>query len=268
MSGDIGQIQVGKPPSGVRPVAPIVPNVATPAPAIVIPSGGNPRRGRLILIVIIAVVVIAIAVAVLTSLGGGSTTATPTPTPTASTSPSPTVTAQLQGKTLDGYFGKPSGTDQTTAPEAGLFRSIDEPAPITLPTPLSTAVGPDRAWLVFGQNELYGTTGQLLSASTVEARAVAVYELTGVSAARQAMQAWEMDTMSQDLAGVLGYNAAKAAPSFVGGTYKNMTVRYKNFPYPDHALDWSVVTGSNGKSYLVIAGSRQSMFAAIDGLLQ
>lgn len=263
MSGDIGQIQVGRPPVGVRPVAPVAPSPTPAAAPIVIPAGtGSSHRGRLLLIIGLAVVVIIIAVVVLTSLGGGSSTATPTP----STSPSPT--AALQGKTLSSYFGQASGTD-TTAPEAGLFKNIDEPAAITLPAALASAVGSDRVWLIFGQNELYGSSGQLLTASTVESRSVAVYSLNDVTAAQQAMQAWETATMTTDLAGFLGYDSTHpAATGFLDGTHNQASVRYLNFPYPDHSIDWGIVTGSNGQSYLVIAGSRQSMSAVIDTLAQ
>lgn len=264
MSGDIGQIQVGRPPSGVRPVAPVAPAATPAAPPIVVPTGGGSHRGRIILIGIFAVVIIAIAVAVVSSLGGGGTSATPTP----SASPSPTATLSLQGKTLDSYFGKATGTD-TTAPEAGLFRSVDAPAALSLPGALSSLIGTDRAWLIFGQNELYGSAGQQLTATTVEARSVAIYEISDVTAVRQAMLAWEASSLAVDAAGFLNLSTAHpATPGFVEGTYRSATVRFRNFPYPDHSIDWAIVSASNSKSYLTIAGSRQAIFAAVDALIQ
>ena len=270
MSGDISQIQVGRQPSGIRPIAPVTPVAPahTPtAPLIIVPAGGRPRRGRIILIGLLAVVIIGIAIAVFTSYFGKSSTTSPTPSANPSTTA--TATSTPQGKTLQSYFGKPSGTDTTTVPEAGLFRGVDLPVAYNQPSDLASAVGLDQTWLIFGQNELYGSTGQQLSAATVEARSVAIRELTDVTSARQAVQTWEAGTMSSDLAGFLGYDTAHSSTTaFSDGTYRQFSIRYRNFPYPDHSIDWSIVTGSNGTTYLVIAGSRQGMFAAIDILTQ
>jgi hypothetical protein len=75
--------------------------------------------------------------------------------------------------------------------------------------------------------------------------------------------------MSSTNAELFGYDIAKqAAASFASGTYRQVPLRYKNFPGPDRSLDYGIVTASNNKNYLVLAGSREAMFYAIDQLMK
>jgi hypothetical protein len=57
-------------------------------------------------------------------------------------------------------------------------------------------------------------------------------------------------------------------PTFSSGTYRATQVRYRNFPYADRSIDFANVHASNGKDYLVLSGSREAMFFAIDQLMQ
>lgn len=56
--------------------------------------------------------------------------------------------------------------------------------------------------------------------------------------------------------------------TFMEGTYKTARIRYLNFPFAHSSIDYAVVTASNGKRYLVMTTSRQSMFWTVDTLLK
>jgi len=264
MAGDIGQIQVGRPPSGVRPVAPVAPSPTPVAAPIVVPGGAS-HGSRTVFLVIGGVALVGIIIAVVYSFSGGTSNSTPTPTASAA----PTATLTTQGKNLETYFGAKTASSQDIPPD-GTFLAVNANYPsIDLPSDLQTTQGSDIVWLVFGQTELYGSNGQLLTGAATQARNVAIYQLSDVTAAQQALQTWEAGTMSDDLSAFLGYSVSKASTTeFLGGARQSTNIRYRNFPTPDRSIDWAIVTASNGNSYLVIAGSRQSMFAATDALTQ
>ena len=53
-----------------------------------------------------------------------------------------------------------------------------------------------------------------------------------------------------------------ATPKFLDNTYKNIPMRYVNFPYSTLTIDYAIVKG-----YLLITTSKEAMYAAIDRLL-
>ena len=261
MAGDIGQIQVGRPPSGVRPVAPIAPSPAPAAAPIVIPSGKAPGRSRIILVVVSIIAVIGIIIAVILSFTGG--TSTPTPTP------EPTTTATLTPVSpLASYFGTAVDSGTGTTPSAGDFLNISGWPSFSTPDAVSAVLAADSAWLRFGQTEVFDANGNPQTGTAM--RIVLVREVSGAAAAGTAVRTWEGASMSDDLSQVFGYDTAQveADAVFHDATRGATSISYQNYPYADSSLDWAIVTASNGKSYLVIAGSRQSMFAAIDTLTQ
>jgi len=58
----------------------------------------------------------------------------------------------------------------------------------------------------------------------------------------------------------------KNTGQFRDNSYQGVAIRFKNFPNPDRSIDYAVMS-SNGKTYLVLAGSREAMFAAIDAFM-
>ena len=69
--------------------------------------------------------------------------------------------------------------------------------------------------------------------------------------------------MSANLSNIMAITPTKNTGPFVATSYKGTPVRFKNFPYPDHSIDYTFVQ-YNGKTYLVVAGSREAMFVTID----
>jgi len=298
MSADIGRIQVGQPPAPVKagpaqpvaapPVAPIPPPVVIPPPA----SGG---KGRLVLfgiLGILGIVILAILVSALMG-GNGEQVAEDTPTPSASATVSP------RAKTLTSYFGTPKSTLTlgNAAAAASDFRNAlltAQPAAkqalameirgaggpmsadafmkavfASVPADVTAALAADWTAFAYGQTEIFGTDGTALANPPLATRPVLVFEIADASKANQAMQAWEGTDFASAAAAALGYDTAKAlVETFGSGTYRQIPVRYRNFPYADLSADWAVMLASNGKNYLIISASRESMFFAVDQLMQ
>lgn len=305
MSGDIGQMQVGRPPTGIRTASPVPPPSMTPVPSaapatgpIEVPPAGPPRRSRLWLFVALGLVVLVLLAVVIAGLfsGGGGVAETPTPTPSATLTFTPTPTPN----DLSSYFGVPDATlslsAQAPASDLQSAMLLAQPEPrqaisfavtidgrtqdadgvlrvaigdVTGPT--SSSMGTDLAVLAFGQTEAFDSTGQRIEAASTTARLVLVLEAADAGAVNAAMMAAEAPgpDLANAAATAFGYDPSQAiVEGFSPGTYRGVTIRYWNFPYADRSLDWAVLTASNGKDYLLLAGSRESVFFAIDQLMQ
>ncbi len=297
MSSDISNIQVGRPAEGTKAPIIAVPTAPPPlvpaAPAITAPPAATNRRGRTLFIVVVGVLILVILVAIVLSLSSG--TSTPTPTPTAS----PIATLSIPAKSLQSIFGNPTGSvalesdstavadfrNATLTAQPALNQAVSlaltrggsplSPATFlaavipTMPSTITTALGDELTVLVYGQSELYDASGTKISTTTPQNRLVLVVEAPDATAMNQAMQTWETTGLASASASVFGFSMSKAsAGAFATGTYRQLSVRYLNFPYADQSLDWGIVLASNGKSYLVIAASRQSFFWTIDQLMQ
>ena len=93
--------------------------------------------------------------------------------------------------------------------------------------------------------------------------------LQDATAANQAMQSWETNGLASAILDLAGFDKTKAStPTFSGGLYQQMPMRYQNYSYADQSIDYAVVLASNGRNYLVISTSRESMFYVIDQLTQ
>jgi len=300
MSADIGRIQVGQPPAPVKagpaPVAPIAPPTPIPAaPPIAIPPPVAGGKGRTLLFAALGIIGIGLAALLVSAMLGdddGQITQD-TPTPSASASATP------RAKTLISYFGTPKSTVTLadTAAAASDFRNAlltAEPAAKQalamevrgaggsmtagafmtavfgqVPTELTAALGSDWTVFAYGQTEIFGTDGAVLPNPPLATRPVFVVEVADASKANQHMQAWEGTEFAAAAEKALGYDRTKAlVDTFSSGTYRQIPVRYRNFPYADTSADWAVMLASNGKSYLIISASRESMFFAIDQLMQ
>lgn len=128
------------------------------------------------------------------------------------------------------------------------------------PPALQTALGQNYKFLLYGQKESFDSKGKPVTNVVAGSRLVMVSEIASSSAS--ILQGWE-PTMSTNLSGVMAFTSSKNTGPFLATNYNGVSVRFKNFPYPDHSIDYALIQ-YNGKTYLVIAGSREAMFAAID----
>jgi len=128
------------------------------------------------------------------------------------------------------------------------------------PPDLQMALGQNYKFLLYGQKESFDSKGRPVTNVAPGSRLVMVSEIASSSAS--IFQGWE-STMSTSLSGVMAITPSKNTSAFMATSYNGVSVRFKNFPYPDHSIDHALVQ-YNGKTYLVIAGSREAMFATID----
>ena len=296
MSADIGSIKVGQAPAGIKPPmsgAPAAPSM--PAPSIAIPAasaGGILKKIGFGLLVVIALAIIWYVISAMT--GGGTQEATPTPSPSTSAAASPTQ------KSLNSYFGNPGSSinlqNPTTATDDFVSALVSvQPSskqttviPVqhvgstatpqifftdilgSVPASLSATFGSDWLLAAYGQSEHFTTTGTIDTANTtVGTRPVIVIALNDASTANQAMGAWEGSGLAAAFAKPFQYDASKrSGANFSSGVYRQIPVRYQNYPYADKSLDYAIVTASNNTNYLVLASSRESLFFVIDQLMQ
>jgi hypothetical protein len=246
--------------------------------------------------IIAAITLIAITYALVTMIGGGSTTeTTPTPSPSSSTTPAPT----LGGKNLRSYFGNPGSSInlqsvttgkadflnglvsvQTTSKQAvslaiqhqgtgATMSTFFDDTVGSLPSGLSGSLGTDWVLLAFGQSEAFDSTGTQTTVSGTELRLILIAEVTDVAKANRALIDWETTGLASVSAQLMALNTTnRIVSAFSSGTYRETQVRYWNFPYADHSVDYAIVSASNNRKYLVLAASREAAFFAIDQLQQ
>lgn len=134
---------------------------------------------------------------------------------------------------------------------------------VPYPSDLKSSLGPDTAIAVYGQRESFDQKGQLNPNGPLQKRLVLISEVKDAALLIQTLALWE-PTMPQSFATLFEFDAAKASPRmFSDGTYGGASIRYMNFPYADKSLDYAIVP-SGGKAYLVIAGSKEAIFSAVD----
>ena len=123
-------------------------------------------------------------------------------------------------------------------------------------------------WLIFfhGQKETFSSKGVRSERLSPLPMVGLVAQVQSDVSLRSALNVWE-STLGKDLSGFLGYPLSKAKTAeFLDNHYKEIGIRYVNFPYPDTSLDYAIVTVSDGPNYLVISGSRESIYSIIDVL--
>jgi hypothetical protein len=67
--------------------------------------------------------------------------------------------------------------------------------------------------------------------------------------------------MVRDLQGLILSEVAPTSGPFLAGTYRNVTIRYRNLPLPTTTIDYAL-TGTT----LLVTTSKSSMYAALDRL--
>jgi hypothetical protein len=301
MKADMERLKTGQAPAPRASTAPAIPKPAAPAEqqegkaladqGISIPeSPGGKGKRKLILGVVAIIVVLLLGYAIVSMLGGDpEPVATRTPEQTAT----PTATLKPSVRSLASYFGQASGTlnAMDLTDDLGWLNQLrDLPGPpkdarsvnligpddtdpigsvLSMPSAVRTSLGEDSIVLVFGQDELFDDDGAQQEVESPEQRLIFVIEVTDASSANQAMQAWEQSSLEEDVAFALVVTPNLAiVETFSDAAYRQIPLRYRNYPYADTSIDWGIVSASNGANYLVISGSRQSIFFAIDQLLK
>ncbi len=131
---------------------------------------------------------------------------------------------------------------------------------VAYPSSLPASFGQYYKFLLYGQKESFDNKGRLATGVVPGSRLVMISEVASSSVG--ILQGWE-PTMSANLSGVMSITPSKNTGSFISTSYNGVSVRFKNFSYPDHSIDYAFVL-SGGKTFMVIAGSREAMFAVID----
>lgn len=137
---------------------------------------------------------------------------------------------------------------------------------ITYPTALRDNVF-DSIVAVYGQSEMFNKDGNINSSPQNQKKTAFVATVKDRVAVQLAMKDWE-NRVAEDLADymLISDTTKEANANFLDNTYRGISVRYKNFPFPDTTVDYAIVEAA-GQNYLVIAGSREFIYAAIDVLL-
>ncbi len=207
---------------------------------------------------------------------------TPTPTPTAT--PIQDLNSIFSGINTENVSVKDPAIDlniatKTLAINGGEFKNLNVTSELkgqfslgllellAKPTQqLIDNMGSDYKVLLYGQKEVFDSKGQLKINSVVEKRLVFVNEVKGAVLAVQLGKDWEV-SMNEDLKPIFEFDPKKQeSKDFGDNSYGGFAIRYKNFKYADRSVDYAVVSLLNGKSYLVIAGSREAMYATLDKL--
>ena len=133
------------------------------------------------------------------------------------------------------------------------------------PNDLLQSLGSESVLLGYGQQEVFDKAGQKsILPNNNPTKLVLIAESAVPLQMANSIRSWEQ-TITADLNSLFGLQLPKDA-QFMDNTYSGVAIRYINGPNPDTSIDYGIVSTANGKSYLVIAGSREAMYAAIDRL--
>ncbi|MBI4117396.1 MAG: hypothetical protein HY451_01805 [Parcubacteria group bacterium] len=123
----------------------------------------------------------------------------------------------------------------------------------------------DAALLLYGQQEMFDDKGLLSFNQTPKARIVLVARSISPISTRNALNNWEV-TMAADLKNLFGLDPKKAtSQTFLDNIYSGTDIRYQNFPFADSTIDYALVNLAKfNVDYFILAGSRESVYSAID----
>ncbi|MBI4158212.1 MAG: hypothetical protein HY505_01130 [Candidatus Yanofskybacteria bacterium] len=146
------------------------------------------------------------------------------------------------------------------------FLDMFDMASTVYPSALRNSIT-DSAMLVFSQVEIFKEDGTIDFDTTQNLKkTVFMARVMDMSAVELMMKDWEL-TIAEDLGDYLLIEdtSEEESVNFLNNTYRGVSIRYKNFPFPDITVDYAVVEAA-GQNYLIIASSREAMYAAIDVL--
>lgn len=302
---DLGQTQKSAPlpPSpGQKPSAPItpitipgMPSSVPSGPSIVIPSDNPPlARPRTILYVLILALIITGGVVYWLFGRNSGNVAEQSPTPSPSIQVTPTPSPELFDIAFPGdpvlielaSSASPiadfNSKRKAVILSPGEYKKLAiEPetkggvklSPLELldrflisyPVGLKSALTPAES-LIYGQREAFNQQGLIDLTAPTQQRLSFVIKVADRTVAASTMRGWET-TMASVLGDVFEFQEAKAASStFSDNTYRGVAVRFVNFSFADHTIDYAVITGRDQQAYLIIASSREALYGIIDKL--
>lgn len=148
----------------------------------------------------------------------------------------------------------------STTTQANNFTYILESLSIPYPTEIKSLINDTKTVLLYGQEELI--IGQVDPLN--DKKLVFIVEVTDLNKITDIMKEWEK-TMPNDFKNIFGIDPIKeASKDFLDNERQGTKIRYKNFPLPDKSVDYAIISSLTKRYYLIIAGSRESMFSPID----
>ncbi|KKS24933.1 MAG: hypothetical protein UU83_C0015G0001 [Candidatus Jorgensenbacteria bacterium GW2011_GWF2_41_8] len=135
---------------------------------------------------------------------------------------------------------------------------------VAYPAELKTNLGAESAVLLYGQKEVFTAKGLPDTSAINIKKLILVTEVNEPAMAASISKEWE-SAMADEFKNLFELDVKKAASkAFLNSLYGETDINYINFAYPDKTVDYAIVAASNGKNYLVIAGSREAMYEIID----
>lgn len=271
---------------------PSIPVKLQPVPTVTVPpAGSKPKKGMMpILLTVLGLLIIGTAAYWYFGLRSEPEIVIESPTPlvTESATPTPEV------KKLSEYFPSnqvvtiPGNQDplkyflntlKTMTIQGGQFNRLNavigsesltfetalQRFLLKYPNELAASFGTESSLIGYGQQEVYANNQRSILANNNPVKLVLISESVSGQTVNS-MRAWET-TMTSDLNPLFSLKLQKDA-QFMDNTYAGVSIRYINGRNPDVSIDYAVITASNNKSYLVIAGSREAIYGAIDKLRQ
>lgn len=279
-------------PQAPSPVPPPLRQTPAPAPLSQVPEilQSSSKRPRTILYLLIVFAVLLVGAVYLYLGTGGDPEIVVSPIPTETVTPIPitrnlsaifgtsssiilggTVTellSSLNQEPISGGELKPITISSLEGDSVGdsSFNEVFTANSISYPNQINGTLGSDAIILLFGQREIFDAKGQLIPNSPTQKRLVFIAEVTDPITLGQILAGWET-SMTGALTGIFELSPAKAAsPNFLTNVYQETTIKYRNFPYADRSIDYTVVTSVNTKSYFIISNSRESIYTALEEL--
>ncbi|MEK7194819.1 MAG: hypothetical protein AAB667_01000 [Patescibacteria group bacterium] len=261
------------------------------APFISVPKGPTGvSKWRLFALLGIGLILVA-AIVWLLNRGTGEIATTPTPSTTRTPTPTPAITLQTMFGELSSASINLSAT--TNLPEefknqvnqisiipdeikrltitsvskgGGELNLTDlmDRLQITYPIELKQTLGNEYIILVYGQREMFNSSGAVSQATTGQPRLIFVTQVIDTAKATEITRIWET-TMTDQLVSLFGYIKSKvASQTFLDNSYAGSPIRYKNYSFPDRTTDYSIVSAINNRAYFVLANSREGIYKVID----
>src|SRR3989338_1503916 len=138
------------------------------------------------------------------------------------------------------------------------FHKLLDTLEVKYPAELKDNVNTNRIVMLYGQDELFS------HAVEVPKRMIFITEVKDTDKIISLIKRWEL-TMPNDFKNIFELDVSKqASQNFLDNQYRNTSIRYNNFPFPDRSIDYAVVASLTGKQYLIITNSRESIYLPID----
>ncbi|MBI2676755.1 MAG: hypothetical protein HYX21_02285 [Candidatus Yanofskybacteria bacterium] len=116
------------------------------------------------------------------------------------------------------------------------------------------------------QQEKFDFLGEPVLGAELETRTALIVEVTDAISAKTAMSEWEQ-ILPEALLDFFQITDESDQISFDDNIYRDVGIRFMNFPSPDRSIDYAFVSSATGSTYLVIANSREQIYSITDTLL-